>query len=135
MGSRYDYICSSEDRPHYDTEDIIPFGTYLRKKPNDDIHKYPRRPGDRCAPGEYPVPVWPPHVTSINITNKTEVVEEVTDERIQTVVDDYVPTITENVIEEIGDNITVSVTAQEVDEAVDEIYGGSASDMIPEGGS
>ena len=45
-----DYICASEDRPHYNNETLDLYGFY-----------YPMRR---------------PHVTTINIINKTEIIEQ-----------------------------------------------------------
>lgn len=44
MSSRYDWICSSEDSVHYDTEDIIPLGAYLFLKSKLKNEKPPREP-------------------------------------------------------------------------------------------
>ena len=44
MFSRYDWICSSEDIAHYDTEDIIPLGAYLFLKSKPENVKPPREP-------------------------------------------------------------------------------------------
>ena len=130
MSSRYDWICSSEDSVHYDTEDIIPLGAYLFRRPEPEDIRPPREPREDYYSGMYPAVA--PYIANINITNTTEITQEVSDEHIQNIVDNYVPTITENVIDEIGDNIVVDVNTETVDEAVDEIYGGSAEDVLKE---
>lgn len=100
------YICASEDRPHYNNETDILYG-----------FRYPMKS---------------PRVTIIQ--DITEVIkEEMSEEKINELIDARIPQVTETVINEIGDTIMdLSVTGEAVDAAIDEIYGGSASDIIKE---
>ncbi len=106
------YVCSSEDRCHYDTEDIIPFGYYIIHKPKDDNTK-PMMPPEPPYDMGYMVPCWSPHMTSINIINKTEITEQVSDEQIQEAINSHIPDITETVVNEIGDNISITISGSE----------------------
>lgn len=106
MGSRYDYICNSEDRPHYDRDDKFLRGFHY--------------------------PMLAPHVTHIEIVNKTEVVEEVTPERIKEVVESMMPEVKDNIQTEIVTELNENIIPNILDEGIDEIYGGSATDVIPE---
>ena len=93
--ARERYICASEDRPHY----------------NNEV--------DYCTPYRYPGP--PPHV--VTFIQESIIREEISEDRLNEIIDARIPQITETVINEIGDTI---VTTENVDAAIDEIYGGAA---------
>lgn len=103
--ARERYICASEDRPHY----------------NNEIDSFVRY---RCPPP-------PPQVLSFVQENHiTEVIkEEVPIDKLNELIDARIPQIAETIINEVGDTV---VTTDNVDAAVDEIYGGSASDVLEE---
>lgn len=91
-----DYICASEDRPHYNNETLDLYGFY-----------YPMRR---------------PHVTTINIINKTEIIEQgVSEEQINELIDARIPQVIETVANEVGDSIVPSIK---------EVHGGSASEVM-----
>lgn len=95
------YICASEDRPHYNNE------------------------ADYFMGYRYPAP--PPHV--VTFVQEKIIREEISEDRLNEIIDARIPQIKETVINEIGD---VQVTTENIDNAVDEIYGGSASDVLEE---
>ena len=102
------YVCASEDRSHYNNETDYLIG-----------FRYPMKS---------------PRVTVIQNITKTEIIErEVPEEKLQELIDARIPEIKETVINEIGDIAATAVTTEAVDEAINEIYGGSASDLVKEG--
>lgn len=99
-----DYVCASEDRSHYNNETDFLMG--------------------------FRYPTQSPRVTIIQENHITEVIkEEIPDERLNELIDARIPQVTETVINEIGDSL---VTTENIDAAIDEIYGGSASDILGE---
>jgi len=99
------YVCASEDRPHYNNETNILYG--------------------------FCYPMRAPEVTIIQEIHETKIVErEVPDERLNDLIDARIPGLKETVLDELGETI---VTQDNIDDTIDEIYGGSASDMIGEG--
>ena len=89
-----DYICASEDRSHYNNETWDLYGFY------------------------YP---WvEPHYTTINIINKTEIIEQkISDEELDVEITARIPQIAD----EVGDIIVPSIK---------EVHGGSASEVMDE---
>ena len=103
------YICASEDRPHYNNETNFLYG--------------------------FRYPMVSPRVTIIQEVTETKVIkEDVPEEKLNELIDARIPKLKSDVISEIGE-ITAPVTTEAVDEVVDEIYGGSASDIIQEEGN
>jgi len=120
-----DYICASEDRTHYNTEDLFPRGFYLRPKIKPRIaRKSFRDYDDKIPDGYYIEPALVPIATTINITNTTEVVEQVDSEQIKEVINDTLPEMKEDIANDVLDMIS--------EDGIDEIYGGSATDVIKE---
>ena len=104
------YVCASEDRSHYNNETDYLYG-----------FRYPMRS---------------PKVINISLINQTireELPIEKINEQISELVSQQMPSLTETVVTELGDLLNQPVTTEEVDDAIDEIYGGSAIDMV-EGG-
>lgn len=111
-----DYICASEDRSHYNNER---FGSYS------------------CW-GLYPVtpiyysPMWSyrdyhnPNPQPAPPTNVTIIKQTISKQEINEIIDETIPRIAESISDKIGDVIDSS----DLDSSIDEIYGGSASDMI-----
>lgn len=98
------YICASEDRPHYNNETDLLYG-----------FQYPMRS---------------PRVTIIQENYVTEIIkEEIPEEKLTELIEARIPQVTEAVIEGIGDSL---VTTENVDDVIDEIYGGSALDLAQE---
>lgn len=92
------YICASEDRSHYNNETWELWG-----------FRYPMRV---------------PYVTTINVINKTEVIEQkISEEELNAAIDARIPQITETVANEVGEIIVPSIK---------EIHGGSASEVMDE---
>lgn len=99
------YVCASEDRSHYNNE------TW-------------------CLRGfHYPLE---PHVTVIEVVNKTEVVEVVPEEKMREMVDAMVPGIQADIRDDLLTEINETIIPELQTEEIDEIYGGSATDVIKE---
>ena len=102
-----DYLCASEDRTHYNWD-------------------------GPCLRGFHTHGMVAPHVINYNIINKTEVVEVVPEEKIKEMVDALVPNIQENITNDILTEINETIIPELTTEEIDEIYGGSATDVIKE---
>ncbi len=100
--ARERYICASEDRPHYNNE-----ADYFM--------------GYRC-------PAPPPNV--VTFVQEKIIKEEISEDKLNELIDARIPQLKEDVLNEINDTVT---TTDVIDAAVDEIYGGSASDVLEEG--
>lgn len=73
------YICNSEDRPHYDTDRFYPW---------------------HCAP------MRTPEVTVINQIVETKIIKEtISEEELTEIIDARLPQITQRVTEEVSTNI------------------------------
>ena len=83
MSSRYDWICNSEDRPHYDYDGLYPIGFF-----------YPMRT---------------PEVTTINVINKTEVIVQATEEQVREVMDSYAPELKEDILNDVNDIVADAI--------------------------
>ena len=92
-----DYVCASEDRVHYNLD-------------------------DECLRGFHRQGMIAPHVITYNITNKTEIIETVSDDKIKEVVETMIPGLKEDIHNDIVNEI----------EEIDEIYGGSATEVLKE---
>lgn len=99
--ARERYICASEDRPHYNNE-----ADYFM--------------GYRC-------PAPPPNV--VTFVQEKIIKEEVSEDKLNELIDARIPQLKEDVLNEINDTVT---TTDVIDAAIDEIYGGSASDVLEE---
>lgn len=75
----------------------------------------------------YRCPAPPPNV--VTFVQEKIIKEEISVDKLNELIDARIPQITETVINEVGDSI---VTSDTVDSAIDEIYGGSASDVLEE---
>ena len=100
--ARERYICASEDRPHYNNE-----ADYFM--------------GYRC-------PAPPPNV--VTFVQEKIIKEEISEDKLNELIDARIPQLKEDVLNEINDTVT---TTDVIDAAIDEIYGGSASDVLEEG--
>ena len=100
--ARERYICASEDRPHYNNE-----ADYFM--------------GYRC-------PAPPPNV--VTFVQEKKIKEEISEDKLNELIDARIPQLKEDVLNEINDTVT---TTDVIDAAIDEIYGGSASDVLEEG--
>lgn len=112
-----DYICASEDRSHYNNERFNSYG-YWSFYPTVPIYYQLQPCRDYPNPGPNPQPSPPTNITIIQQTISKQEINEIIDEQI--------PRIADSISDKIGDIINNS----DLDSSIDEIYGGSASDMI-----
>jgi len=85
------YVCASEDRPHYNTDD--PMGIY----------------------GFY-YGIGSPYIQSVHVSyNITP-----TEEQLRSLVEEKVPEIRDQVLDEVGEVIVPSISEEEIDEIIDE---------------
>lgn len=116
------YICASEDRPHYDTEFLITYDYWSPPVTPVNYHGGPYMQQDCYRPPEHNDP-------KNVIINKTIIQQSMSKEEITQLINDTIPQLAENLAEKLG----TIVTEADLDAAIEEIYGGSASDII--GGS
>lgn len=98
------YICASEDRDHYNN-------TYAY-----DCYYYPPRP---------PKP-------NIIVSPIVNVESKVSQEELRNIVNERLQALKQTIVEEIKASINIEVTNEQVDAVINEIYGGSASDVMKE---
>ena len=116
-----DYICASEDRSHYNNETYREFHYFPFAQPA----YYPIKQEDYPS---YNPTVTPQQPTNITI-NKTIIQQTISKQEVNEIITAAIPQLAEAISNEIED-ITIN---PDIDAAIDEIYGGSASDII--GGS
>lgn len=100
--ARERYICASEDRPHYNTED-------------DYFMEY-----------RYPGP--PPNV--VTFVQEKIIKEEISEEKLNELIEARISQLKDDIIDQVNDSVA---TTEVIDAAIDEIYGGSASDVLDGG--
>lgn len=112
------YICASEDRPHFNNDFFIDY----------DYWSFPLipfyYPNEICPYEEYYQPQQQ-NPTSV-VINETIIQQSITQEEITELLNRTIPQLAENLAERLG-NI---ISEEDLDAAINEIYGGSASDMI-----
>lgn len=86
-----DYVCASEDRSHYDTDDLINrYGFYYG--------------------------IGSPYIQSVHVSyNITP-----TEEQLRSLVEKKVPEIRDQVLDEVGEVIVPSISEEEINEIIDE---------------
>ena len=110
-----DYICASEDRSHYNNERFGSYG-YWNFYPIIPTYYSPQPCRDYPNPNPQPSPS----------TNITIIKQTISKQEINEIIDETIPRIADSISNKIGDVIDSS----DLDSSIDEIYGGSASDMI-----
>ena len=108
-GLRETYICSSEDRRHYNN---------IRSN-NDYYFDYYCMPAPPIHKENKPVYIIETESTNNNIISQ---------EQIKQLINELKDTI----IEEISEALNTKVTNEDINAIIDEIYGGSASDVFKE---
>lgn len=103
---RENYICSSEDRAHYN-----------HMNNNNYYYDY------------YYNYYYPPKPSENNIIDSSSGLSQ---EQIKKLINERISQLKETLVEEINSMIDIKITTQDVDAVIDEIYGGSASDVMKE---
>ncbi len=98
------YICASEDRDHYNN-----MYEY-------DCYYYPPKP---LKPNVIVSPV-------VNIE------QNIPQEQLKEIINERLQEMKKNIVDEINNSINIAITNEDVDAVIDEIYGGSASDVMKE---
>ena len=99
------YVCASEDRDHYNN--IYAY----------DCYYYPPRP---------PRP-------NLIVSPTVHVESKVSPEELRQLINERLVEMKQTIIDEIKASINVEITTEQVDAVIDEIYGGSASDVMKGG--
>ena len=116
------YICASEDRPHYDNEFFIAYDYWPLPAVFIDY------PGKTYSYEGYQQPPVDQNPTNV-VINETIVQQTISQEEITEIINNTIPQLAETLAEKLG----TIITEADLDAAIEEIYGGSASDII--GGS
>jgi len=113
------YICASEDRSHYNTDTCVLLDYW--PDPLVPIH-YPVQIGSY---EEYPQSLVDQNPANI-VINETVIQQNISQEEIIEIINNTIPQLAETLAEKLG----TIITEADLDAAIDEIYGGSASSLI-----
>ena len=114
-GLRETYICSSEDRRHYNN---------IRSNNDYYFHRY-------CMPSP-PIHKKEKPIYIIDNTESTSGNTIISQEQIKQLINENIAQLKDAIIQEISNALNIQITNEDINAVINEIYGGSASDVFKE---